>query len=396
MAMLRATLAALLLSFLPFAVAVAIHPAGHPSSNKVDYDVIVVGGGPAGLSATSGLARVRRKTLMLDSGEYRNAATREMHDVIGNDGTVPSVFRALAREQISKYPTVTMKNATVMSITPYNNGSRFRVVDDKGHDYTARRIILGTGMKDILPSTPGVVEAWGKGIFWCPWCDGYEHRDQPFGILGPLPDVMGGVLEIKTLNSDIIAFVNGTYTPENEAALAAKYPNWKAQLAAYNVKINNLTITSIDRLQDGAEVHDPEKGLQFDKFLVNLADGSSVERNAFLANFPSDQLSTLPAKLNLTMVDKKIQVNSDMQTSLNGVYAVGDANSDGSTNVPHAMFSGKRAAVYIHVALAREESLASISKRTLSARMLEEETHRMIGNDLEELWHKVELRATEN
>lgn len=241
-----------------------------------------------------------------------------------------------------------MKNATVASLESINNGSYYKATDSDGEEYTAPRIVLGTGMKDILPITPGVAEGWGKGIYWCPWCDGYEHRGQSFGILGNLSDVMGSVIEVWTLNQDIIAFVNGTNTPEQQAALAAKYPNWEAQLQAYNVTINNETIVSIDRLQDGSANNDPAQDLEFDLFRVNLTDGSSIERAAFITNFPDDQQSTLPRALNLTMDGTKIKVGTNMKSSDNGIYAIGDANNDGATNVPHAMFSGKRAAVYIH------------------------------------------------
>ncbi|KAF4214827.1 hypothetical protein CNMCM5878_008711 [Aspergillus fumigatiaffinis] len=358
-----------------------------------DYEVMIIGGGPSGLSAASGLSRVRRKNVVFDSGEYRNAPTRNMHDVIGNDGAVPSDFRALARSQISKYNQTTWVNEKVDSvrvITDEERNTTYFRASVAGEAYTARKLILGTGMKDILPETPGLEEAWGKGVYWCPWCDGWEHRDQPFGILGPLIDVVGSVLEVYTLNTDIIAFVNGTQTPEAEAKLAEKYPNWKKQLEEYNVVLNNETIESIERLQNGEDVHD-DQGRQFDIFRVNLADGSSVTRNAFITNFPSQQRSSIPSDLGLKMQDNKIDTNiNGMRTSLPGVFAVGDANSDGSTNVPHAMFSGKRAAVFVHVEMAREESRAAVSKRTLpSKRAMEKEAERRMGSDLEKLWERV-------
>ncbi|KAH8703350.1 putative thioredoxin reductase [Talaromyces proteolyticus] len=358
---------------------------------ETDYDAIVIGGGPAGLSATSGLSRVRRRTLMLDSGVYRNDPTRHMHDVIGNDGTVPAVFRYLARQQISRYnATTTMKNATVISVESINNGSYYKATDSEGLEYTARRIVLATGMKDILPDTPGVKEGWGKGIYWCPWCDGYEHRDQAFGILGNLSDAMGSVIEVWQLNEDIIAFVNGTNTPEQQQALAVKYPNWQAQLEAYNVSINNETIVSIDRLQDGSTDNDPAEDREFDLFRVNLADGSSIERGAFITNFPDAQYSNIPQELDLQMNGTKIAVSTNMKSNDTGVYAIGDINNDGATNVPHAMFSGKRAAVYIHVELGRQESLAAIGKRELSDKEREKEARRLVGSDLDELWKRVQ------
>ncbi|CRG91169.1 thioredoxin reductase, putative [Talaromyces islandicus] len=358
---------------------------------ETDYDAIVIGGGPAGLSVTSGLSRVRRRTLMLDSGVYRNDPTRHMHDVIGNDGTVPAVFRYLARQQISRYnATTTMKNATVTSVESIDNGTYYKATDSEGLEYTARRIVLGTGMKDILPDTPGVKEGWGKGIYWCPWCDGYEHRDQAFGILGGLSDVVGSVIEVWELNQDIIAFVNGTNTPEQQQALAAKYPNWQAQLEAYNVTLNNETIVSIDRLQSGSDHNNTAEDREFDLFRVNLADGTSIERGAFITNFPDAQYSDIPQNLHLNMTGTKIQVAANMKTNDTGIYAIGDANSDGATNVPHAMFSGKRAAVYIHVELGRQESLAAIGKRDVSHRELEKEARRLIGNDLDDLWKRAQ------
>ncbi|RLL99294.1 hypothetical protein CFD26_102765 [Aspergillus turcosus] len=360
---------------------------------QTDYEVMIIGGGPSGLSVASGLSRVRRKNVLFDSGEYRNAPTRNMHDVIGNDGAVPADFRALARSQISKYNQTTWVNQKVDSIlvvTDEAKNTTYFNASVAGKAYTARKLVLGTGMKDILPDTPGLEEAWGKGVYWCPWCDGWEHRDQPFGILGSLLDVVGSVLEVYTLNTDIIAFVNGTQTPETEDALSQKYPNWEKQLEAYGVALNNETIESIERLQDGEDVRDDE-GRQFDVFRVNLADGSSVIRNAFITNFPSEQRSSIPEDLGLKMQGNKIDTNiNGMRTSQAGVFAVGDANSDGSTNVPHAMFSGKRAAVFVHVEMAREESQAAISKRTLpSRRAMEKEAERRMGSDLEKLWERV-------
>ncbi|KAL4894543.1 hypothetical protein BDV59DRAFT_207128 [Aspergillus ambiguus] len=362
---------------------------------ETTHDVIVVGGGPAGLSVLSGLSRVRRKTVMFDSGEYRNAPTRNMHDVIGNDGTPPAKFRGLAREQISKYDTASIVDKKIVSVTPLTDANQtayFEAKDADGNVYSARKVVLGTGLVDVLPATPGLEEIWGKGAYWCPWCDGYEHRDQPIGILGSLVDAVGSMLEIHTLNTDVVALANGTQTAEVEAQLTKDKPNWEAQLKAWNVRIDNRTIESFRRVQDG-DVHRDDEGRQFDIFEVKFADGQTLQRNAFITNYPTAQRSTLPAELGLQMDDDKIDTTSfsGMRTSVPGVYAVGDANSDGSTNVPHAMFSGKRAAVYAHVEMSREESAAAISKRTLpSRRAMEKETERLMGRDLEDIWAQVQ------
>ncbi|KAL1847444.1 hypothetical protein Plec18167_005165 [Paecilomyces lecythidis] len=360
---------------------------------KTDYDVIVVGGGPSGLSAVSGLSRVLRKTVMFDSGEYRNAPTRNMHDVIGNDGTVPSEFRDLARQQIARYNTSTFIDTKVATITFVNDS--FVATDVNGKAYTARKVILGTGLRDVLPPIPGLAEAWGKGIYWCPWCDGFEHRDQPLGILGPMKDIMGSVLEVhSTLNKDIIAFVSGTQTEEQEAVLDKEHPNWRQVIEAYGIKLDNRTITEIERIQDG-EAHQDSQGRQFDRFRLHFINGDPVIRNAFLTNFPSEQRSALGIEMGLQMFGNKIDSQGKgLRTSQAGVWAVGDANSDNSTNVPHAMSSGKTAAVYAHVEMANEEADAAISKRSsiISARELRKVTERRIGHELEEMYDMLRRR----
>ena len=303
----------------------------------------------------------------------------------------------------------------------------FEATDASGKKYTARKVVLGTGLRDVLPETPGVAEAWGKGIYWCPWCDGYEHRDQPIGILGGFLDIIGSIQELySTLNKDMIAFLNGTQVPEQEVSLQSAHPDWKAIVDSYGIRLDNRTITSIERIQNGEE-HKDDQGRQFDKFLVHFTEGEPVERNAFITNFATEQLSTLPKQLGLNMLGSKIdtQTNSGLRTSLAGVWAVGDANSDNSTNVPHAMFSGKRAAVYAHgelllsyplflsrllgplgpghcigpvswlhadsfpVEMAREEAKNSISKRMLDRRALEKEADRQMGNEVEALYNKM-------
>jgi thioredoxin reductase len=133
--------------------------------------------------------------------------------------------------------------------------------------------------------------------------------------------------------------------------LESSYPDWRAQIAAYNVRIENRTIASFTRLQDGGEMQNEAHDQQIDIFRVDFTEGEPVIRNAFLTNFGTVQRSSLPYDLDLVMTDDgKIDTSSysGMRTSLAGVFAVGDCNSDGSTNVPHAMFSGKRAAVFGH------------------------------------------------
>lgn len=254
-----------------------------------------------------------------------------------------------------------MTNGTVTKIEPKDGSdaaeTAFRVhadfADGKKKTITAHKIVLATGLKDDIPDTPGLLENWGKGIFWCPWCDGHEHDDQPLGILAPLNSVAESFREVYTLNSDVVAFVNGTDTPELRSAAEAEFPGWEDYLKISNVTVYNQTVSSITRLKDG---NDPDQDPSLpsveedDLFRVDLADGTSVERAAFYVSFPDEQRSSVGADLGVTLYNGRLYADQSkgFLTNIPGVYAVGDANSNNITNVPSAMFTGKRAAVYLH------------------------------------------------
>lgn len=251
-----------------------------------------------------------------------------------------------------------MKNGTVTKVTSLNTTNPSYTAEVKYSSgevatVTTRSIVLATGLKDLLPSTPGLSDNWGKGIYWCPWCDGYEHADQPLGILSSLDAAPGLVREVSTLNSDVIAFVNGTDTPEVRSETEASFPGWETYLEVNNVTVYNQTISSITRLKSGLNASaDPSLPSypEYDLFRIDLDDGTSVERAAFFVEFPDEQRSTLGQSMGVNLVDGRLAGNqtNGYQTNVALVYAVGDNNIDRSTNVPHAMYSGKRAAVYLH------------------------------------------------
>lgn len=170
------------------------------------------------------------------------------------------------------------------------------------------------------------------------------------GILGPLNEAVHGSLVLQTLNKDIVLLVNGTYTNTSISTLDKSAPDWLAEFNALGVRIENRTISSITRLQDSNQVDAPGADTEHDNFLVTFSDGATLQRSAFLVNFPSVQSSDLGKNLGVNITSNKmvVDMSKGMVTNIKGVYAVGDANNDGSTNVPHAMWSGKRAAVQVH------------------------------------------------
>lgn len=205
-------------------------------------------------------------------------------------------------------------------------------------------------MTDDLPDVPGLREAFGKGIFWCPWCDGFEHRDQSIGVLGNLSDAYDSVKEIhSTLNKDIHVFSNGTDSPAQINRIDGKNPHWQEVFGAFNITVNNKRILNITRIQNGNEVQNQAIHEEYDKFRVYFDDETFDERDAFIANYGTLQASDLPAQLGVGFLGSKLNTTgSGLRTTVPGVWGVGDANSDNSTNVVHAMSSGKTAAVYSH------------------------------------------------
>lgn len=268
-------------------------------------------------------------------------------------GVTPAFFRWAAREQLKHYKTIEMTNGTVTKITAADGLNSYFTVTTGDRTVTARKIVLATGLRDILPETPGVRENWGQGVYWCPWCDGHEHADQTLGLLGSLSDVPSAVNEILRLNKDIVALVNGTDTADVRAKIDAKAPRWDEYLRVHNVGIDNRTITAIVRLRNGSNDH-ADPGLptapENDLFRVDFAQGGPVLRAAFFAAFPSEQASRLGEETGVWLYNGRLAADptNGLVTNVPGVYAIGDANSDNITNVPHALFSGKRTAVYLH------------------------------------------------
>lgn len=271
-------------------------------------------------------------------------------------GVTPAYFRWVARQQVAYYKTVNAVNGTVTDIKPEAENTYFTVsmtaFDGTASSLTARKIILATGLRDLLPPTPGLQENFGKGIYWCPWCDGNEHADQPMGILGPFYNAVGAAAEVMTLNAETTIFANGTDTPENRARADELFAdNSSKYLLERNIKVDNRTITRIARLRDGSANHtDPSipSVPEYDLFRIDFDVGPSLERSVFFCTFDNEQQSLIGERAGVELVNGMMAVDENMLTSIPGIYAVGDANSDPRTNVGHALYTGKTAVVHLH------------------------------------------------
>ena len=146
------------------------------------HDVVIAGGGPAGLSAALLLGRARRRVLVCDTGQPRNALSHALNGFVTRDGIEPARFRRIAREQLKRYPTVEYRREEAVDVT--RRGEHFEVTFRRNAEARCRAVLLATGRIDILPAVDGAVELFGRGVYPCPYCDGWEHRDQPIAVYG--------------------------------------------------------------------------------------------------------------------------------------------------------------------------------------------------------------------
>ncbi len=267
------------------------------------YDVVIVGGGPAGLAAALALGRARKRVLVCDSGPRRNAAAERVHNFVTRDGTPPDEFRRIAREQLAAYPKVDVRDVGVESI----GGERGSFQIALGSAQVAsRRVLLCTGMVDELLPIAGFRELWGHGIFQCPYCHGWEAQDRRWGYLvGPanVAHLIPFTLQLRGWSPEVVLFSDGRVDLTDEQ---------RAQLAGAGVRLETARV---------ARLVQSEGRLQ----AVELANGERVACEVLFAH-PPQQQAPLVRSLALALdADGFVQVDPmRRETSLAGVYAAGD------------------------------------------------------------------------
>ncbi|KAJ4320399.1 hypothetical protein N0V84_005893 [Fusarium piperis] len=277
------------------------------------YDVLIIGGGPAGLSMATALARQLYTAVVLDSGVYRNAPTKHMHNVIGFDHVDPAVFRAKAREDLEKrYSSIEFKSATVEKVKKLDSGI-FEAVDSKGNVYQGKRLGLGTGVKDVFEDQPeGYADCWGSGIFHCLYCHGFEERGaESVGVFAggmiTAPEMVSHVAPMaKRLAQSVTVYSNG-----NESILEGV----RAKLHSSKINYDNRIVKSFQLVDNGPAVK------------ITFEDGSS-KVEGFVASHPNVvQTAPFAEQLGLEMQPSgEIKVEQPFyETSVKGCFAAGDA-----------------------------------------------------------------------
>lgn len=295
------------------------------------FDVVIVGGGPGGLSAALALGRARKRVLVCDSGPRRNAAAKNIHNFVTRDGTPPSEFRAIGREQLAAYPSVEVRDARVESIT--GERGAFRVTLSSGV-VNARRILLCTGMVDTPLPIDGFTELWGHAIFQCPYCHGWEVRDREWGYL-VLPNRVSHLvpfaMQIRSWTQRVTVYTNGLALPDEA----------RAALTTAGIRIVDA---SIGRLV--------ARGNQLEA--VALADGTFVPCDALFVHPPQTQVA-LVQSLHLELDEMGFVKVDPMkrETSVPGIYAGGDLTSPMQSAI-NAAATGVQAAAMINVELTME------------------------------------------
>ncbi|MBG0857351.1 NAD(P)/FAD-dependent oxidoreductase [Streptomyces spinoverrucosus] len=291
------------------------------------YEVVVIGGGTAGLSAALVLGRARRRTLVVDAGEPRNAPAAHMQGYLSRDGMPPAEFLAIGRAEIARYGVELIRDRAV----DVTRGEDFTVELASGRTMRARRLVVTTGLRDELPAVPGVAERFGRDVLHCPYCHGWEVRDRAFGVLATSPLSVHQALIVTQWSKDVTFFLH-------EVAEDDLSDDDLRRLAAAGVKVVTGAVAGLvvedDRITG-----------------VRLADGTTHDRDVvFTAPRAVPQtglLRRLGAELNETPFGAYPVVDGTGLTTVPGVWAAGNA-AGFAEQVVNAASGGYRAGATIN------------------------------------------------
>ncbi len=293
--------------------------------NNAEFDVIVVGGSYAGLSAALQLARARRRVLVVDAGQRRNRFAQHSHGYLTQDGSPAAAIAGQGRAQLQAYPTVAWANETVVEASA--DGAVFRVTFPDGGAVTGHRLVLATGVVDTLPPVEGLAARWGASVFHCPYCHGYELDQGAIGVLATGAISMHHALMLPDWGA-VTFFLNGAFTPDD------------AQRAALAGRGVTVEATPVARIEGAAD--------------VVLADGRRLPMAGLFVATGTSMANGLAGQLGCAMEEGPMGafVQTDVQkaTSVPGVFSCGDM-ARAAGNVAFAVADGAMAGVAAHRSL---------------------------------------------
>ncbi|MTV23869.1 NAD(P)/FAD-dependent oxidoreductase [Nitriliruptoraceae bacterium ZYF776] len=293
-----------------------------PDQLPTDVDVVVVGGGPAGLAAATWLGRYRRRTLVVDAGEPRNATTWRIHGLLGHDPISPSELRTASLRGLDAYPHVDRVAGEVVTAT--GSEGDFHVSLDGGAHVRARRVVLATGVRDRLPDVAGLADHYGADVFHCPACDGFETAGQRVAVLGWGAHVPAFATELLDWAASVTVVSDGPPS---------------AVTAEQHAGLGELGIRSLD---DPAVELLGERGALRG---VRLRSGAVLEVDTAFFSLGHEVRDDLAVQLGCTLTDEGVvAVDRDQRTSVPGVFAAGDL-TPGTQLVAIAVGEGTAAGV---------------------------------------------------
>jgi thioredoxin reductase len=299
------------------------------NDNK-NFEVIIIGGSYAGLSAGMALGRASRNTLIIDSGKPCNIQTPHSHNFLTQDGKTPEEISTLAKQQVEKYKTTTFFNG--LATKGRKTATGFEIQTENGSTFNAKKLIFATGIKDIMPKINGFSECWGISVIHCPYCHGYEYSHDKTGLLanGDIAFELGKL--ISNWTKDLTIFSNGISTLTAEQT---------EKLAKHNIKINE---TEIDYFKHHKGYLDS----------IVFKNGTSQNLKAIYSRPSFEQHCDIPQQLNCEMTEQQyIKIDSFQKTSIYGVYACGD-NTSMLRSVSYAVAMGGIAGVMVNKELIEE------------------------------------------
>lgn len=297
------------------------------------FDVLIIGGGPAGLSAALVLGRARRTVALLDDDRPRNRPARVSHGFFTRDGETPDTLRRLAREQLAPYP-VTLVDGTAVRVRAVRAGFEVRTGD--GRRLTGRRLLLATGLEDPLPEVEGAETFYGRGVYHCPYCDGWENRDRKLACYGRGKSAALEALGLRQWSADVVLLSDGP---------SRAPPALLASLDAAGVRLEPRRIARLEGT----------KGRQGQLTHVVFTDGERRACDALFWVTRPRQRSRLHEQLGLLLTHKTTVKTGKLQrTNVEGVFVAGDAARD-VQQISVAAAEGAKAAIAINRSLRKEE-----------------------------------------
>jgi thioredoxin reductase len=293
------------------------------------FDVLIVGGGPAGMSAALMLGRCRRSVLVCDLGQPRNRRSHALHGYLTRDGIAPADFNEMGRRELPPYG-VQMRSIGVTGARQRKDHYRVALTD--GSEERARFLLIASGVIDSLPAIAGFEECYGRSLFHCPYCDGWEVRDRRLAAFGQGFHVAGLALGLKTWSADVVACTNGTRLE----------PRLRERLTANGVQVRTERIAHLDH-DNGALAK------------VVFTSGDPLPRDAMFFTTGQHPQSDLAIKLGCVLTSRgTVKTGSQCDTNVPRLFVVGDASRDAQFVVVAAA-EGVKAAVAINKALQTEE-----------------------------------------